>query len=522
MEKGNILTEMTVEERVGQLFHLGIEGTEITPMIKTLIQQYAIGGVILFGRNIQSPDQVRRLTQQLQELAIERGLPLLISIDEEGGVVTRLKGGTHFPGLMSLGATNDSRWAYRAGKMVAKELKSVGINMNLAPVLDVNNNPKNPVIGVRSFGEDPLFVAELGAAYIEGMQSEGIIACGKHFPGHGDTEIDSHKDLPVIQHSLEYLQEVELYPFQEAMKSKVDAIMTAHIYFQALDPERRVPATLSANVLQGLLRERMGFKGLILTDCMEMEAIAANYTAAEGSIKTLKAGSDMVLISHSIKRQIEAIEGVLQAVKNRVLSLERLDSSVQRIISLKKRRLSPRSTEVKEGLFHREEAVKLAREIAAHGITLVRDRKGLLPIERKRPTLLLESPYTRRTDVEEGFCYGNLLGDLLKERGVILFHHVLQRGHREIPSLSKYQQLLLITIDVQRDREQVALVKRLHMSSLKPIIIALRNPYDLLSFKEVSTYLTTYDPSPHQLVALCDILLGDKNPRGQLPITIHT
>lgn len=268
-----LISKMTLEEKIGQMFQVGFKGTKVTSDIKEMIEDYYVGGIIYFRRNIESLQQVSGLSNELQILSASKrpGLPLMISTDQEGGMVSRLVGGTHFPGNMILGATRNVRLAKRDGQAIARQLKAVGINMDFAPVLDVNNNPLNLVIGARSFGGDPLLVANLGIAFIKGMQAEGVITCAKHFPGHGDTAIDSHLGLPVIKHGKEHLEKVELYPFKQAIKVGVDSIMTAHIYFPALEPRKGVPATLSYNVLTGLLRRELGFAGLIISDCMEMK-----------------------------------------------------------------------------------------------------------------------------------------------------------------------------------------------------------------------------------------------------------
>jgi len=209
----NLLSAMTLREKIGQMFQVGFKGTKVTSDIKEMIEDYYVGGIIYFRCNIESLQQVSGLSNELQILSASKrpGLPLMISTDQEGGMVSRLIGGTHFPGNMILGATRNVRLAKRDGQAIARQLKAVGINMDFAPVLDVNNNPLNLVIGARSFGGDPLLVANLGVAFIKGMQAEGVITCAKHFPGHGDTAIDSHLDLPVIKHGKEHLEKVELY-----------------------------------------------------------------------------------------------------------------------------------------------------------------------------------------------------------------------------------------------------------------------------------------------------------------------
>ena len=289
-----LISKMTLEEKIGQMFQVGFSGAEITSEISEMIKDYHIGGIIYFRRNIKSLRQVSKLSNELQAISIKQrvGLPLMISTDQEGGIVHRLIGGTHFPGSMVLGATKNTELAERMGQAIAKELKTVGINMDFAPVLDVNCNSLNPVIGVRSFGEDPFWVAKLGVAFIKGVQAEGVIACGKHFPGHGDTVADSHLTLPVVKHDRNHLEKVEFYPFMQAIQAGVDSIMTAHIYFPAIESRKGMPATLSYNVLTGLLREELGYTGIIITDCMEMKAIANSFGTIEGSVMSIEAGSD--------------------------------------------------------------------------------------------------------------------------------------------------------------------------------------------------------------------------------------
>lgn len=335
--------QMSLSEKVGQLFQIGFSGFDLDAEIEAMIKDYYIGGVIYFSRNIKNLEQTARLSNQLQSLALNSGskLPLFISIDQEGGSVSRLKGATNFPSNMTLGVVNDKQLTNKIGKTVGSELKNLGININLAPVLDVNNNPNNPVIGVRSFGSDPKLVAELGKAYIEGIQSEGVIATAKHFPGHGDTETDSHLELPTINHDKERLNKIELYPFKKAIKAGVKSIMVAHIYFPAFEKEKGIPATLSKSVLTDLLRKKMNFKGLIITDCMEMKAIADNFGTAEGAVRAIKAGSDIVLVSHTYAEQKKAVKAVIEAIEKGRISENRIDESVKRIIKTKIKNLDP-------------------------------------------------------------------------------------------------------------------------------------------------------------------------------------
>jgi beta-N-acetylhexosaminidase len=336
------LKNMTLEEKVGQLFQVGFHSKTTDAEIKDLIENYHIGGVIYFSRNIENLEQTATLSKNLQELALNSsaGIPLFISIDQEGGKVRRIKDLTYFPANIEIGATGDKELSRKIAAATAKELKEVGINVNLAPVLDVNNNPANPVIGVRSFGSDPELVAAMGVAYIEGLQYAGIIATAKHFPGHGDTATDSHFDLPVINHSRERLEQIEIYPFKKAIEAGVDSIMAAHIYFPNIELEAGMPATLSKSVLNDLLREELNFEGVIITDDMEMNAITNFFGTAAAAVKTIEAGSDIVLISHSYDKQKKAIEAVIKAVENGRISEKRIEESLKRIIKLKGKRIN--------------------------------------------------------------------------------------------------------------------------------------------------------------------------------------
>lgn len=519
-----IIHEMTLEEKVGQLFQVGFLETEVTSEITELIEQYHIGGVIYFRRNISSLEQVTQLSNQLQEIALkkERGIPLIISTDQEGGIVTRLTGGTHLPGNMALGATNDLELAKQAGQTVARELLATGINMNLAPALDVNNNPANPIIGVRSFGEDPQQVAQFGRAFIEGMQGEDLIACGKHFPGHGDTDTDSHLDLPVIKHDLQRLQEVEFYPFKEAIKGGVDCIMAAHIYFPTIEPRAGIPATLSSAVLTDLLREELGYNGLIITDCMEMDAVVKTFGTVEGAVMTIEAGGDMVLISHTFEKQKQAIQAVLAAVRSGRISEERLDQSVRRILTLKEKRLGLKTLPVADYRqidFARSEEVAL--QIAKKAVTVVKDETSLLPLTPEQKILVVEFAMGQLGLVEDEGKVSSPMVNFLTAQGLQIEHVQIAKGSTEIPDLTGIERVVVCTYSVLLNPNQTEVVKKIQATKVPLIVLAIRNPYDLESFPEVSTYLTTYDYSQANLLVASEVLAGKHIATGVLPISLQ-
>jgi beta-N-acetylhexosaminidase len=329
---------MTLREQIGQLFMVGFLGSSVSKELEELIRQYKPGGVILFSRNLESVEQIVNLTNHLQKLSPHS--PLLISIDQEGGRVSRVpKGFTIFPPCEEIGRCNSYELAYAAASVVAAELRCVGINMNMAPVLDVNSNPANPVIGDRAFGATPAIVRDMGQATVSGLQENRVVACGKHFPGHGDTAADSHKELPVVAAPIERLREVEWPPFEHAVQHGVASIMTAHVRYDALD--HASPATLSPAIIQSLLREQFRYDGVVLTDDLEMHAIIDHYGVGDASVRAIHAGCDVLLICKEYEREVAAFHAVEAAVKDGKISPARLQVSLARIEKLKARFVRP-------------------------------------------------------------------------------------------------------------------------------------------------------------------------------------
>ncbi|MGQ0695670.1 MAG: beta-N-acetylhexosaminidase [Nitrospiraceae bacterium] len=324
--------------KIGGLFMVGFDGTAVSAELRSFIKEYQPGGIILFSRNLELAEQIVELTNELQQTSPHS--PLLISIDQEGGRVSRLpKEFTIFPPCEVLGRCHSSELAYAAAATIAKELKAVGINMNLSPVLDVNSNPANPVIGDRAFGSTPASVCELGLATVGGLQDNRVVACGKHFPGHGDTSADSHKELPVVTAPRERLEQIEFPPFRHAAAHGVASMMTAHVLYRALD-ERR-PATLSPTIIGKLLREDLRYDGVVLTDDLEMHAIIDHYGIEEAAVQSIQAGCDMPLICKDRNREVAAISAVDKAVADGTITVDRLEQSLARIARLKERFLLP-------------------------------------------------------------------------------------------------------------------------------------------------------------------------------------
>ncbi len=311
---------------------LGFDGTTVSPEWAELQAEYKPGGMILFARNLEQPAQIVELTNGLQ--ARSPHFPLLIAIDQEGGRVSRLPTGfTIFPPCGLIGACRSEELAYAAASITAAELRAVGINMNMAPVLDVHSNPDNPIIGDRAYGTEPQLVATLGLAAIRGLQGKGVVACGKHFPGHGDTSKDSHKELPLVEASMDQLLERELPPFHFAIANGLATLMTAHVLYPALDAQR--PATLSPTILTGLLRDQWGFDGVIVTDDLEMHAISDHHGTGDAAVQAFLAGADLLLICKDRGRAITAMDAVRKAVESGIIPPDRLAASVRRVAALK-------------------------------------------------------------------------------------------------------------------------------------------------------------------------------------------
>ncbi len=329
-----------LETQAARLFTVGFYGKAVTDDLAGLVAR-GVGGVIFFARNVGLPEEVAETTNAIKRLAAR---PLFLALDQEGGQVSRLKQGfTEVPPMRAVGATGNVALAREVGGLIGREVRAVGFDMNYAPVLDVDTNPANPIIAARSFGRTPEIVSEFGVALLAGLEGAGVAACGKHFPGHGDTSQDSHLELPRLPHSLERLEQVELRPFAAAVKAGIPSIMTAHVIFEPLDT---YPATMSRAVLHGLLREKIGYDGMIVTDDIEMRAIADNYGVEETVVRGINAGVDHFLCCHTAETAHRAIESIIHAVENGKISRETLATAQRRIQTFTRRYARPAQDKV--------------------------------------------------------------------------------------------------------------------------------------------------------------------------------
>ena len=518
----NILSKMSLEEKVGQVIFGFFRGPVLTPELEEMIRDYHLGGIILYSSagNTESPIQVASLINAVQYCAEKhRQIPPLVSIDQEGGLVARLtEGVTVFPGNMALGATRNTELAKKAAEICARELRILGITLNFAPVVDVNSNPANPIIGIRSFGSDPEIVSTLGATMIEPYKKERVLCTAKHFPGHGDAGIDSHTGLPFINRSREDLEKVELVPFLQMVQNGVPAVMSAHIVVPDLSEGDDFPATLSKEILS-ILRDDWGFNGLIITDSMGMGAIDQRWGMEEASILAFQAGADVLLFgadkNHEPAEQKAVYQALLGAVQTGRIRESRLDESVKRILYAKTdaavfSNSYPDFANIDE--LASPESYKIAREIAMQSITLIKNSEHLLPIDKQ-----VSIPIIWPKDYEKSLQL--LLKNCPNLKPFLLSIEPSDEERKALREKIRENDMKIIACyDLHRNTQWKELVDSL--SNEKTILIAMRSPYDFLKVTDYGTAIATYGDRPVSIEALGCILKGEIQPNGQLPVEL--
>ncbi|MGW8145090.1 MAG: glycoside hydrolase family 3 N-terminal domain-containing protein [Anaerolineales bacterium] len=520
---------MSIKNSIGQKLLLAFEGNEPSPEIKSALKDFKPGGLVLFRHsNIVDPLQVRKLTASLQQLAKEFDLPpLFIATDQEGGQLTAIaEGTTPLPGNMALGAVGSIDLARKAGAVLGRELAAMGVNIDFAPVCDININPQNPVIGIRSFGENPEKVAWLAAAMVEGIQSAGVAATAKHFPGHGDTEGDSHHGLFFIPHDLSRLQSVELKPFQATVNADVKLIMTAHLALPAIDGQDAPPATLSRNILHGLLREQMDYDGLIVTDALDMKAVSQNAQMGDTAVAASIAGADLLLLSADQLDPSSVFDQLVRASHGGRLSSDIVSASLERIISLKSWFAKYPQPDLDVVGCTANRAV--ANEIAERSITLVRNEDGLLPLTLKpeqrvavivpEPVDLTPADTSSYVKLELARAIQNHHSNL--DEYVISYAPSREEITRTIDSIKKYDLLVIGTLNAFASPNQASFIRQALKLGLPTVVVALRLPYDLVEFPEARTYVCTYSILEPSMKALAKALFGEIDFQGQLPVSI--
>ena len=520
-----------VDQLLGQKLMLAFKGKDILPdELLQAIRTYRPAGFSLFRAfNIEGPEQVRELTHSLQRVAREEGLPpFLIAVDQEGGQLMAIgEGVTPLPGNLALGATASSELAYQAGLVLGRELSAMGINVDFAPVCDVNINPQNPVIGTRSFGEGPRCVAKLAGAMTAGLQAGGVAATAKHFPGHGDTASDSHHGVPLVAHTLERLLQVELPPFQAAIQEGVKMVMTAHLALPALSGRVDIPSTLSPQVIQGLLRKELAFEGVIVTDAMDMKAIQQGEGLGEDAVRAVSAGCDLLLLTtHPLDHQ-HVYKSLLQAYQNGALDAQEVFTSARRVSALKEW-LSSQPPTPDLSVVGCSDHLAVAAEIASKSITLVRDQAGVLPLrleDMDRLAVIMCEPIDL-TPADTSSFVQPALARALRAHYSHVDEFLLPHSPAEqdisavLEQIRNHQAVIIGTINAFTQAEQTNLVRALLDLDMPVIVVALRMPYDLMAFPQAPTYLCTYSLLEPSMIALSRVLSGEIQACGRLPVSI--
>ncbi|MBF6510964.1 glycoside hydrolase family 3 C-terminal domain-containing protein [Nocardia farcinica] len=537
-QPADLLQEMTLEEKVGQLFVTYAYGrTADTPHPKNkeefgvdtpaqVVQKYHLGGVIHFAwtDSLHDPKQIAELSNGLQNAAVNSGakVPLLISTDQEQGQVTRIhEPATQFPGNMALGAGRSPEDAERAAAITGQELRAMGLNQNFAPSGDVNVNPANPVIGVRSFSSDPALAAQLTAAQIRGYEDsagpgETVSASVKHFPGHGDTNQDSHTALPVIEHDRQQWEQLDAPPFKDAIAAGTDAVMSAHIVVPKLDDSGE-PSTLSPKVLTGMLREELGFKGVIITDSLQMEGVRQKHPDAEIPVLALKAGADMLLMPNDLQ---VAIDGVLNAVRSGELSEQRIDQSVERVLALKSGRgvLANPFVDVSkvDQIVGSAEHLGEAQAITDRTTTLLRN-DGVLPLK----------PPAKMFVTGAGDDATAALAERIGARGpqTSALATGLKPTKEQIDQAVEQAKQNDVTVVLtsaawsEANAGQLDLVRALQQTGKPVVAVATRDPYDA-AHVDLPAWVATYSDKPVAMESLAKVLFGELAPVGKLPVPV--
>ncbi|WP_406330191.1 glycoside hydrolase family 3 protein [Streptomyces sp. NBC_00203] len=543
-----LISGMTLEEKVGQLFVMRVYGHSATAPdqadidanlkeigVRTaaeLIAKYRVGGIIYFAwaHNTRNPHQIADLSNGIQtaSLAQPRGLPVLVSTDQEHGIVARVgKPATLFPGAMALGAGGSRDDARTVGRIAGAELHAIGIRQDYSPVADVNVNPANPVIGVRSFGADPDAVAGLVAAEVKGYQRSGVAATAKHFPGHGDTAVDSHFGFPVITHTREVWSALDAVPFRAAIRAGIDSIMTAHIMVPALDPSGD-PATLSHPILTGILREELGYDGVVVTDSLMMEGVRTKYGDDRVPVLALKAGVDQLLNPPSLD---VAWNAVLNAVRGGELTEARLDKSILRVLRLKSKLGLLDDPFVTGSGVDRTVGtpahLRTADQIADRTTTLLVNKEGLLPLSRRRtPKVLVVGADPASPSLSDG-PPTTVLAGALTELGFTAT--ALSTGAapstatiaKAVAAARDANAVVVGTYNVTATGSQKTLVDQLVATGVPVIAVAIRNPYDVAQLPGVGACLAAYSWTDVELRAAARVIAGRRHPRGTLPVPVQ-
>ncbi|PDV98407.1 glycoside hydrolase family 3 protein [Candidatus Chloroploca asiatica] len=516
---------MQREDQISQRLLLWFQGYEAPAALLEFVRQHPIGGVTLFRKlNLATPPQVRALTGALQAAARAAGqLPLLICADQEGGQLQAVAGATAFPGNMALGATGDAGLARRVGAALGRELAALGVNVNFAPVVDVQSNPANPVIGVRSFSDDPALVGRLASAMVEGLQASGVAATAKHFPGHGDTDVDTHHRLGVVPHDLTRLQQLELAPFAATIAAGARLVMAAHLAVPALTGRVDVPTTLAPGVLEDLLRGTLGFRGVVISDALNMAGFGTEAVWNDRLVQAAAAGVDLLLLAEPNDPE-QAYATLLAAAQAGHLAPANLEAAAERVTALKRWLATQEQPDLAVVGCAAHQA--LAAEVAARAITLVRDRVGRLPLRLPAEArLVVVTPELADLTPADTSSYERCaLGAAIRRYHAHTDELVIAAdpSAAEVAALSAeladYDLVIIGTINATTRPGQAALVEALVQQGVPVVAAALRLPYDTMVYPAAPTCLCTYSIALPALTALADTLFGRADAPGRLPV----
>lgn len=512
----SVYDHMTMDERIGQLMMVRAhsdKGAEHIASVEKLITDYHVGSLCFFQG---TPDEQLHLTNRYQDLA---SIPLLIAMDAEWGLGMRMKESTmSFPRQMMLGAIRDNAHIYDVGHEIGRQLRRIGVHMNFAPVVDVNNNAANPVIGTRSFGEDPYAVSDKSIAYMNGLHAAGIIACGKHFPGHGDTDVDSHYDLPIVAHNRRRLDSIELVPFRHLIHAGVDAIMIAHLSMPALDSAVDRPTTLSKDVVTDLLQGQLQFGGLVVTDAMEMKGVTKHYPPGVAEAEAFLAGNDIICLPRSVPSAVSVIRSYIDEGK---ISTDRLARSVKKILLTKYRAVLHQTRQDTVGLYsdlHNVQAQSIKRQAIHSALTLVRNDYDLVPVIDPSRLLIWSIGTSEQTSFER----------TMRQQGCMDIHMGSSLSSNEkLNQLAKDKQAVVVAFhQMNNSASQAYGIDQTYLRWLKdlnqkiPVVpILFGNPYALEYFDDFGTVIVAYENDDLTKQFTAEALVGAYTFDGQLPVS---
>ena len=523
------LKSLSLRERLGQMLMTPVQVEQATgerlEELKKLVTELGLGGVVVRGGN---PETVAALTNELQRAS---RVPLFVGADYERGLRMQMKSaGTPFTNNMGVAAAGDPRAAYEQGKITAQEARAVGVNWLFGPVADLNNNPDNPVINVRSFGEDPRRAAEFVSAAVRGTREGGALSTAKHFPGHGDTAVDSHIGLPTIDADRARLDRLELVPFRAAVAAGVDAVMTAHIALPKITGDQ-LPATLSPKVTTEMLRRELKFDGLVVTDSLGMGAITKGFPGGEAAVRAILAGADVALTPPELKASLDALE---EAAGSGRLTPERVDESVRRILRAKYRLgLAERRTVdplALKNAVERPEALASARGVAERSITLLRDGKGLLPLDKQRAAAAAFVVVAADEDPEEGRTFVPQVQTRVPGARVLRADPKTTAAEYDaLLSEATKAETIVVAAFVKRaagkgtvalPERQAEFVRKLVATGRPVAVVAFSGPYLVRQFPDAPAFMVAYGIEDVAQEAAARVLFGDAPARGRLPVTV--